>query len=71
MNQRLRKRERSNAKDAASEHADKRSAQTPMERFRSLARRLVNIPRDEFEEERARDVADRAASRSDRKRTPT
>jgi hypothetical protein len=29
-----------------------RAAETPMSRFRSLARRLVNVPRQEFDEER-------------------
>ncbi len=53
MKQRLRERETSDAKGAASA-ADKIPPQTPMDRFRSLARKLVRVPRAEIEEERRR-----------------
>ena len=36
------------------------SAQTPMERFRAVTRRLANVSRTELEEARQRDEAERA-----------
>jgi hypothetical protein len=55
MNRRLRERERSNATDAEKDRDAKSQTRSPMARFRSLARRLVNVPRAELDEERLRD----------------
>jgi hypothetical protein len=52
MTQRLRERERSNAKVAEDDRDDRRSDQSPMGRFKTLARRLVNVPRRELVEQR-------------------
>ena len=51
----LRERERSDAKDAGSGRDSKSQQRTPMERFKSLARRLVNVPRVELDELRLRE----------------
>ena len=53
MRPRLRQRETSGAKGAAT-GGDKTAPLTPMGRFKSLARRLSHVPRDELEEERKR-----------------
>ena len=50
MRQRLRERERSNAKGGARDRAPKDPADTPIERFRSLARRFVRVPKRELQE---------------------
>jgi hypothetical protein len=44
-------RERSDAKDAASAEA-KAAPLTPMGRFKSLARRIIKVPREELERTR-------------------
>jgi hypothetical protein len=51
MTQRLRERERSDAKGAGS-GGDKAVPQSPMSRFKSLARRIIKIPREELERAR-------------------
>ena len=51
MRQRLRERETSDVKGAAS-GGDKAAPQSPMSRFKSLARRIINVPREELERTR-------------------
>ena len=47
--------ERESGKDGESQSAPKAETAAPIERFKSLARRLINVPRDELEKERERD----------------
>ena len=66
MRQRLRERERSGAKGAASDRVPEQKTKTPMERFRSMARRLVNVPRAELDEQRRKESARPAKRRKAR-----
>jgi hypothetical protein len=43
---------RNHTESAAKVAGDVAAAEKPMDRFRSLARRLVRVPRSEFEQER-------------------
>jgi hypothetical protein len=69
MRQRLRERETSDAKGAAS-GGDKAAPLTPMGRFKSLARRLVKVPREELDEARGRDADPGRRSLTRKRRTP-
>jgi hypothetical protein len=60
MKHRLRERERSDAKGGGNGHTRKSEALSPMERFKSLARRLISVPREELEAERRNNEAQKA-----------
>jgi hypothetical protein len=47
-------------KDADRDAPNRQSSATPMERFKSLARRLINVPRVELNEERRRHESKRS-----------
>jgi hypothetical protein len=71
MAQRRNRTERQSDKDAEIVEAVVRaeSAQTPMERFKAVARRVVNVSRPEFEEARHHDDAERKKRRTKRRAT--
>lgn len=52
MKQRIRERERSDAKDAVKDPDPKPLEKTPMEKFKSLAKRLIHVPRHEMDQKR-------------------
>ncbi len=57
--------------DKGAENDIDRDTRTRMERFRDLARGLVNVPRDEYKEEEERYALQNAARKNDKKSNDT